>query len=66
MNRKYILYVVLAAALIGVLFYLYGGSQVPPGQPPLESLTQQNLADAGNSFNAAKDDIRVLVLVSPT
>jgi len=66
MNRKYILYVVLAAALIGVLFYLYGGSQVPPGQPPLESLTQQNLADAGNSFNAAKDDVRVLVLVSPT
>ena len=66
MNRKYILLVVLALVLIGVAFYLYGGSEVPPGQPPLQSLTQQNVAEAGNSFNAAKDDVRVLILVSPT
>ena len=66
MKPKHILLVVLAVALAAVLFYLYGGSQVPPGQPPLQSLTPQNLAEVENSFNAVKDDVRVLVLVSPT
>lgn len=66
MKSKHILLAILAIALIGVLFYLYGGSQVPPGQPPLDSLTPQNLATVENSFNAAKDDVRVLVLVAPT
>jgi len=66
MNRKYILVAILTAALAGALVYSYGGSQVPPGQTPLESLTDQNSTDIKNAFNAAKDNVRVLLLLSPT
>lgn len=66
MKRKYILTAILAAILFGVLVYLYGGSQTPAGQAPLESLTARNVTDVKNAFNAAKDDVRLLLLLSPT
>ena len=66
MNRKQILAALLAIALAGALYYLYGGSQTPAGQPPLQKLTTQNLAEVKSAFNAAKDDVRVLLLLSPT
>ena len=66
MKVKYILGILLGVMLVAALFYFYGGSQAPPGQPPLESVTAQNVADVKNQFNAAKDDVRVLLLLSPT
>jgi hypothetical protein len=66
MKRKYILSAILIALLIGAVVYFYSGSQVPPGQPPLERLTAQNASAVKNAFNAAKDDVRVLLLLSPT
>jgi hypothetical protein len=66
MNRKYILSAVLAAAIVGALIYLYAGSKVPAGQAPLQSLTPQNLAEIKNGFNAANDDVKLLLLLSPT
>ena len=45
---------------------LLGGGQAPPGQPVLVSLTTQNLGSIHDAFNAAKDDVRVLVFLSPT
>ena len=66
MNRKYIVAATLTALVAGALLYFYGGSQAPPGQPPLQSLTAQNVTAIENAFNAAKDDVRVLVLLSPT
>jgi hypothetical protein len=66
MNRKYTLIAIFAIALAGVLFYFYGGSRTPSGQPPLQRLTTQNVAEFKNAFNAAKDDVRVLLLLSPT
>ncbi len=36
------------------------------GQPPLARLTLQNVAQVKMAFNAAKADVRVLVLLSPT
>jgi hypothetical protein len=66
MKRKYILGTLLGVILVVALVYFYGGSQAPPGQPPLESLTAQNVADVKNQFNSAKDDVRVLLLLSPT
>jgi hypothetical protein len=61
----------IAGALAGLLLisglaYFYGGSQVPPGQPPLESVSAQNVADIRNQFNSANDTVRVLLLLSPT
>jgi hypothetical protein len=66
MRRKYTWPAILTLALAGVLFYFYGGSQVPSAQAPLESLTPQNIAAFEDAFNAAKDDVRVLLLLSPT
>lgn len=66
MKRKHIIVAILALALFGALVYFYSGSRVPPGQQPLRSLTAQNLPEIKDSFNAAKNDIRVLMLLSPT
>ncbi len=66
MRRKPLLIAALAIALAGALFYFYGGHQTPNGQPPLRSLTTQNVAEVKNAFNAAQDGVRVLLLLSPT
>jgi len=66
MKSKSVLGVLLGLVLVAALVYFYGGSQAPPGQPPLESVTSQNIADVKNQFNSAKDEVRVLLLLSPT
>lgn len=69
MKHKYglgALLVVVLAAAIGGLVLFHGAGRTPPGQPPLQSLTQQNLADIRNAFNSDKRDVRVLLLLSPT
>lgn len=66
MKRRYIfgaLFVVLVAAAI---FYFYGGGQAPAGQVPLRNINPQNVTEIRNEFNSAKDDVRVLLLLSPT
>jgi hypothetical protein len=66
MTRKYILGALVTVFLLAALIYYYGGSQAPSGQPLLKSLTAENAAEVKNQFNAAKDDVRVLLLLSPT
>lgn len=66
MNRKYILVAIVTAAFVGALLYFYGGSQAPAGQRPLQKVTAQNVAEIKDAFNATKDDVRVLLLLSPT
>jgi hypothetical protein len=66
MNRKQTFLVAGALALAGILFYFYGGHDVPPGQAPLANLTAETLPSIKDAFNAAKDDVRVLLLLSPT
>ena len=66
MNRRYILVAAVTVAFVGALLYFYGGSQAPAGQRQLQSLTAQNLAEIKNEFNATKEDVRVLLLLSPT
>lgn len=65
-GRKKIVAGVSALAVAGALVYLYGGSEAPPGQAPLARLTPQNVSQVKTAFNAAKEDVRVLVLLSPT
>ena len=43
-----------------------GPSQAPSGQPALRSLTAANVAEIRDAFNAAKDNVRVLLFLSPT
>lgn len=66
MNRKRIWAAIVVITLGGVLFYFYGGSQTPAGQPPLKRLTMENRGDVKSAFNTAKDEVRVLLLLSPT
>ena len=66
MKSKFIFGPLLAVVLVGALFYFYGGSQAPSGQPPLDSVTSRNVADIKTQFNLAKDDVRVQLLLSPT
>jgi len=66
MKRKYSLGALVAVLVLAALLYFYGGSQAPAGQPPLDSLTARNVAEVKNQFNAAQDEVRVLLLLSPT
>ena len=65
-RRKYILAVSAVILVIAALVYFYGGSATPSGQPPLARLTAENISQVQSAFNAARDDVRVLVLLSPT
>jgi hypothetical protein len=65
-RRKYVLDATVAILIIGALVYFYGGGQTPSGQPPLVRLTPEKISQVQTAFNAAKDDVRVLVLLSPT
>ena len=64
-SRK-ILGLIVLAIIAGVAFYLYAGSSVPVGQAPLKRLTAANFDDLRTAFNAAKDSVRVVALLSPT
>lgn len=66
MKSKFIFGPLLGVVLVGALFYFYGGSQAPSGQRPLDSVTSRNVTDIKTQFNLAKDDVRVLLLLSPT
>lgn len=66
MNRKRLIALAAALVAVGALFYFYAGHQTPTGQPPLAELNNANFASFAQSFNVAKDDVRVLLLLSPT
>ena len=66
MKRRYIVGAVLVGLMAAAGLYLYGGGQTPSGQPPLKNLGAQSVGEIKNEFNAAKDDVRVLLLLSPT
>ncbi len=66
MTRKQIAVGIAALVLCGALFYFYAGHQTPAGQPPLAELNSENFTSIGKAFNAAKDEVRVLLLLSPT
>ena len=58
--------IVVAAGLAGLGYYLYGGSSVPAGQDPLVRIAGADFREFRDSFNAAKDSVRVVTLLSPT
>jgi hypothetical protein len=65
MKRQYVVGAILVVLLAAGL-YLDGGGQTPAGQPPLENLSARGVGEIKNAFNAAKDDVRLLLLLSPT
>jgi len=55
----------VAATLACLVFWYFLGSP-PNGQPPLASLTPNNLDQFKREFNGAADRNRLVLLLSPT
>lgn len=55
----------IVAALACLIFWYFWGSP-PSGQPPLTSLTRNNLDQFRREFNGASDRNRMVLLLSPT
>ncbi|PYX69715.1 MAG: hypothetical protein DMG72_20190 [Acidobacteria bacterium] len=55
----------IVAALACLVFWYFWGSP-PKGQPPLTSLTPNNLDQFKREFNEAADRNRLVLLLSPT
>jgi hypothetical protein len=66
MKRIVTIGLLLSALVLAALFYFGGGGQPPSGQPALLSLTPRNVIEIKDEFNAAKGDVRLLLLLSPT
>lgn len=56
----------LVIGFLALAWYAWGPSHTPPGQPPLVSLTSDNLSSFKDSFNEASGRIRIVLLLSPT
>ncbi len=65
-SRKIALVVVIVALLLGGAWYQFGGHRTAPGQPPLTELNAAALDQLRADFNAAADQPRMIVLLSPT
>ena len=66
MNRKRIVWIVVALLAFALFYYLYGGGTAPNGQLPLLSLNAGNMAALKDAFNGSASSVRVLVMLSPT
>jgi hypothetical protein len=47
-------------------YYLYWGTTVPTGQPPLVRLNSPNVSSLKDAFNGSANSVRLLVMLSPT
>ena len=65
-RAKYAFWVVGIIATLLIVWYLWLSKGTPPGQPPLTSLTQNNLDQFKHDFNGAGDEARLVLLLSPT
>ena len=64
-NRR-ILIVILAILLVLAGVYFWGPSQTPAGQPPLSTLSEATFSNFQSAFDAAEDEPRIILLLSPT
>ncbi len=58
--------VVAAAALAVAGWYYYGGRSTPAGQPPLTTIDGEASEALRVQFNQAANQVRVVLLLSPT
>jgi hypothetical protein len=66
MNRKRIFFAALLLIGFGIVYYFYGGSSMPKGQPPLVRFSSDDLTPLKSAFNESASSIRVVVMLSPT
>jgi hypothetical protein len=63
---KYAFWLVGIIAVLLIVWYLWLSKGTLPGQPALRSLTQNNLDQFKHDFNGAGDQVRLVLLLSPT
>jgi hypothetical protein len=67
MRRRLVFFAVLLAAIAAAfVWYLRGERRVPAGQPPLAVLDAASFETLRADFNAHADQVRIVVLLSPT
>lgn len=67
MKRTLLFFLAAVLALAAIWLYQnYGPRHTPRGQPPLISLNPANFDELTRAFNAASNQVRVLVMLSPT
>lgn len=65
-RRRLAVIAVIVALLLAAAWYQFGGHRTAPGQPPLAELNAASLDQLRADFNAAADQPRMIVLLSPT
>ena len=63
---KYGVWLIGIIVALVIVWYLWLSKGTPSGQTPLTSLTRNNLDHFKNDFDAAGDDARLVLLLSPT
>jgi hypothetical protein len=66
MKRGVLFLVVVAALLFFAAVDVWGPSNAPPNQKPLETLSPANFSEFVAAFDGAADGPRILLLLSPT
>jgi len=57
---------IVIAAVVLLYFYFFWGSNVPKGQQPLVRLDSSNITSLKDAFNSSSNDVRLIVMLSPT
>jgi hypothetical protein len=57
---------VVLVLVVAALVFALSGHRVPAGQPPLHALNAAALSSLQQEFNHHPDDVRVILLLSPT
>lgn len=65
-RQKVALVSIIAALLIAAAWYQFGGHRTAPGQAPLAELNASSIDQLRADFNAAADQPRMILLLSPT
>ncbi len=66
MKKKTLFVALPALVLVLGAVYLWGPSSVPPGQQPLDTLSNANFSEFAGTFDADPDVPRLVLLLSPT
>lgn len=65
-RRKLLVLAIAIAAVVGAAWYQFGGHRTAEGQQPLADLNAASLDQFRADFNAAVDQPRMILLLSPT
>jgi hypothetical protein len=66
MKKQAIIFAVVAVLVLLVVAYLWAPGSAPRGQEPVLTLSDKNLGEFENAFDAEADVPRLVLLLSPT